>query len=83
MHYGSKIVALNETIIMAFDKHPRVAEIPSNKNLKGVDKSPEEEKDHGEIVTSEDLKGKKVDGDPNQKEDQPMERNSGEQQSHN
>lgn len=37
---------------------------PSNKDLEGNDKAPGEESGHGEKVTDNDLKGKKVDADP-------------------
>lgn len=44
----------------------------ANQDQKGVDKAPGEEKGHGELVTNNDLKGKKVDGDPSREEDQPL-----------
>ena len=44
----------------------------SSDDLQGVDKAPGEESGHGEQVTNADLKGKKVDGDPNDKKDQPL-----------
>lgn len=44
----------------------------SNKDLQGVDKAPGEEKDKGEKVTKEDLKGKKVDADPERTSDLPI-----------
>ena len=37
---------------------------PSNSDLEGNDKAPGEEAGHGEKVTNEDLKGKKIDADP-------------------
>jgi len=45
---------------------------PSNKDLEGVDKAPGEEQGKGEKVTTNDLKGKKVDGDPSKPSDQPL-----------
>ena len=42
-----------------------------NKQLEGNDKAPGEEKGKGEKVTMEDLKGKKVDGDPSKESDKP------------
>ena len=36
----------------------------SNKDQQAVDKAPGEERDKGEQVTTDDLKGKKVDADP-------------------
>lgn len=47
-------------------------QIPSNKDLEGNDKAPGEEKGKGEKVTNDDLKGKKVDRDPEKYEDQPI-----------
>lgn len=44
---------------------------PDNKEKQPVDKAPGEEKNKSEKVTQEDLKGKKVDADPEKKEDQP------------
>ena len=43
-----------------------------NADLQGNDKSPGEEKGKKEKLTMDDLKGKKVDGDPSLEEDQPM-----------
>jgi hypothetical protein len=37
---------------------------PSNKDLEGNDKAPGEESGKSEQVTTDDLKGKKVDADP-------------------
>lgn len=37
---------------------------PSNRDQQAVDKAPGEERGKGEQVTSTDLKGKKVDADP-------------------
>jgi len=45
---------------------------PSNKDQQGVDKAPGEEAGKGEIVTNDDLKGKKVDADPSNPFDQPI-----------
>jgi hypothetical protein len=39
----------------------------------GTDKMPEQEKDKKEKVTSDDLKGKKVDADPEKESDKPLE----------
>ena len=44
---------------------------PENKDRQGVDKAPGEEKGKQEKVTEKDLKGKKVDADPEKEEDQP------------
>ena len=44
---------------------------PSNRDLQGVDKAPGEESGKGELVTNEDLKGKKVDRDINDFKDEP------------
>jgi hypothetical protein len=44
---------------------------PSNEDLEGNDKFPGEEKGKGELIANDDLKGKKVDGDPEEKSDQP------------
>lgn len=43
-----------------------------NAGKQDVDKSPGEERGKGEKVTTEDLKGKKVDADPSDKKDQPV-----------
>jgi hypothetical protein len=43
-----------------------------NINWQGVDKSPGEEKEKKEKVTMTDLKGKKVDADPEKESDQPI-----------
>ena len=47
-------------------------EYPSNKDQQAVDKAPGEERGKGEQVTSKDLKGKKVDADPEQVFEQPI-----------
>ena len=44
----------------------------SNEDQEGVDKAPGEEQGKSEQVTNNDLKGKKVDGDPATKKDQPV-----------
>ncbi len=44
---------------------------PESKDKQGVDKAPDEEEGKAEKVTKEDLKDKKVDGDPEKKADQP------------
>ena len=43
----------------------------SNEDLQGVDKAPGEETGKGELVTNEDLKGKKVDRDITSSADEP------------
>lgn len=45
---------------------------PDNKFLEGNDKAPGEEKGKGELVTMADLKGKKVDADPEKEPDKPV-----------
>jgi hypothetical protein len=45
----------------------------ANQELKGTDKAPGEEQGRGEKVTTNDLKGKKNDGDPSKEEDKPAE----------
>ena len=59
------------TIIENGTKDDEQSDEQSNKDWQGVDKSPGEEKGKGEKVTKWDLKGKKVDGDPSEKKDQP------------
>ena len=44
----------------------------SNKDQQGVDKAPGEEIGKGEEVTNKNLKGKKVDADPEQLYEQPI-----------
>ena len=44
---------------------------PTNANLEGNDKAPGEEQDKAEKVTNNDLKGKKVDADPELESDKP------------
>jgi hypothetical protein len=43
----------------------------SNKDQQAVDKAPGEERGQAELVTNKDLKGKKVDADPEKESDQP------------
>ena len=50
----------------------------SNKEKQDIDKAPGEGRGQGEQVTQQDLKGKKVDGDPSVKEDQPVKQSSSE-----
>ena len=47
-------------------------DIRLNKMLEGNDKFPGEEEGRADLVTNDDLKGKKNDGDPSKKEDQPL-----------
>lgn len=44
---------------------------PGNQDKQGVDKAPGEEQGKAEPVTNEDLKGKKVDADPEQESGKP------------
>jgi hypothetical protein len=46
-----------------------------NEDRQGIDKMPQQEKGKKEKVTPDDLKGKKVDGDPEKESDKPLERN--------
>lgn len=46
---------------------------PSNKDKQATDKAPGEERGKQQQVTSNDLKGKKVDRDITDKKDDPME----------
>jgi hypothetical protein len=46
--------------------------IPGNQDKQGTDKDPAEEHGKKEKVTQEDLKGKKVDADPSDPRDQPL-----------
>jgi hypothetical protein len=48
------------------------ADYDRNTNWQGVDKAPGEEKGKKEKVTMTDLKGKKVDADPEKESDQPV-----------
>ena len=43
-----------------------------NSDWEGVDKAPGEEKGKKEKVTTKDLKGKKVDADPEKESDKPI-----------
>ena len=56
------------------DKRRRLEkeDLELNSDWQGVDKAPGEEKGKKEKVAKNDLKGKKGDGDPTQKEDQPL-----------
>lgn len=47
--------------------------LPDQSGPQGVDKAPGEEVNRNEPVAMRDLKGKKSDGDPSKKEDQPVE----------
>ncbi len=49
---------------------------PTNKDQQAVDKAPGEQVGSGEQVTMEDLKGKKVDRDPDNEADEPVEQPS-------
>lgn len=49
---------------------------PDNANKQDNDKAPGEERGKAEKVTTGDLKGKKVDADPEKKKDQPLKNNS-------
>ena len=44
-----------------------------NADWEGVDKAPGEEKGKKEKVTTKDLKGKKIDADPEKESDKPVE----------
>jgi hypothetical protein len=52
-------------------KDQRKDDLYYNRIQEGNDKAPGEEKGQAEKVTNKDLKGKKNDGDPSKKEDQP------------
>ena len=54
------------------EQQSRSNEYPTNKDQQAVDKAPGENVGEGEQVTKEDLKGKKVDRDPDFSEDQPI-----------
>ena len=47
--------------------------IEENRNKKGVDKMPEQEKGKGDQVSNKNLKGKQVDEDPETDEGKPLE----------
>lgn len=49
---------------------------PGNEQRQGVDKAPGEEQGKASPVTDADLKGKKVDRDPEDPADEPIERTS-------
>ncbi|MGN6292904.1 MAG: hypothetical protein ACTHMV_09195 [Chitinophagaceae bacterium] len=49
-------------------KYPK----PGNANKQDIDKAAGEERGKEEKVTTRDLKGKKVDADPEKKRDQPL-----------
>lgn len=46
--------------------------IPENRNKKGVDKMPEQEKGKDDLLTNKNLKGKQVDEDPETEEGKPL-----------
>ena len=54
------------------DENKQRENYPSNKDLQAVDKTPGEERGKGDQVTTNDLKGKKVDADPELPEEQPI-----------
>lgn len=54
------------------DENKKRENYPSNKDQQAVDKAPGEERGEGEKVTTNDLKGKKVDADPELPEEQPI-----------
>lgn len=54
------------------DENKKRENYPSNKDQQAVDKAPGEERGEGEKVTKNDLKGKKVDADPELPEEQPI-----------
>jgi hypothetical protein len=51
--------------------HPSGSEMQRNRDQQGVDKAPGEERNQGEKVKPEDLKGKKIDADPSQQSGRP------------
>lgn len=53
-------------------KNERNVPQDQNEDQQAVDKAPGEERGKAEQVTQADMKGKKVDADPNQKEEQPI-----------
>ncbi len=65
------------TMINAEHGQAASATDPDNKELQGNDKAPGEEAGRGEQVTNEDLKGKKVDADPGNKDDVPIDQQRG------
>ncbi len=58
---------------MTKSKKSEEDDLPSNADWQGVDKSPGEEKGKAEKVTKNDLKGKKVDADPQIQTGKPLE----------
>lgn len=56
---------------MEKNENRRDEDLGLNKQQQAVDKAPGEERSKGEKVTQEDLKGKKVDGDPSKESDKP------------
>ncbi len=60
---------------MAFDNNKTKNTNSVHKDQNRVDQSPADDKVHEDELTTEDLKGKKVDADPEKKEDQPIEQN--------
>jgi hypothetical protein len=51
----------------------RTDDAASNKSRQPVDKAPGEEKGKGEKLNEKNIKGKKIDADPSQQEDRPVE----------
>jgi hypothetical protein len=54
------------------EENKQAEKYPSNKDQQAVDKAPGEERGQSEQVTANDLKGKKVDADPELPEEQPI-----------
>ena len=54
-------------------KEPQRSQQPDNKSKQGVDKAPGEDQPAEGRLTEADLKGKKVDRDTNDPDDQPLE----------
>jgi hypothetical protein len=54
------------------DESKTSQEYPTNRDQQAVDKAPGEERGKGEQVTNDDLKGKKVDADPEHEFEQPI-----------
>jgi hypothetical protein len=81
MHeYGGCIIKLNPsnkifTMSLGKEFKPQTGESGQNAGRQGVDKDPAEEKGKKEKVTTKDLKGKKVDADPEDEKDQPVDQN--------
>ena len=60
---------------MNTDKKKKIEEKeqhPTNADRRGIDPMPDKEKGKREKVTEDDLKGKKVDADPEQESDKPL-----------